>query len=236
MQTGLSHWIQLWVSCACSRLPQSEVFLQVLQIPSHANTWEQQSFSYLRLSDDRVGINLSWVRVLVVACFSSWHFAFMVERIKQPPVFNLIMRGVLLEHPGWGSCVPQVLCCVTLGKGWEVLGWDGTSKMGLHSVPTGVIRQWPGQGRQLFVPAVFTGSCWYNPDLFALSQHRDSCPAPGCSTGRLGLGLSGFQAQSLKCGKVWKTGQRVRQGIVIFLKMLRELECASDCDSGDVKI
>lgn len=28
------------------------------------------------------------------------------------------------------------------------------------------------------------GNCWYNPDLFALSQHRDSCPAPGCSIGR----------------------------------------------------
>lgn len=51
-----------------------------------------------------------------------------------------------------------------------------------------------------------------------------------------GLGLSGFQTQSLKWGKAWKIGQRVRQGIVIFLKMLRELQCASDCDSSDVKI
>lgn len=51
-----------------------------------------------------------------------------------------------------------------------------------------------------------------------------------------GLGLSGLQAQSLKCGKVWKIGQRLRQGIVVSFKMLRELQCVSNCDSGDVKI
>lgn len=71
--------------------------------------------------------------------------------------------------------------------------------------------------------------------FFTLSQHRGPTLHQGAPQGD-SLGLSGFQAQSLKCGKAWKIGRRVRQGIVIFLKMLRELQCVSDCDSGDVKI
>lgn len=157
----------------------------------------------------------------------------MAERIKQPPVFNFIMRSVLLEHPGrLRSCVPRVLSCVTLRDGWELLGWDGahqvqSPEMGLYSVPTGVIRQWPGQGRHLFGAAGTTLTCSLSPSTETPALHQG---APQ------GLGLSGFQAQPLKCGKAWKIGQRVRQGIVIFLKMLRELQCASDCDSSDVKI
>lgn len=53
-----------------------------------------------------------------------------------------------------------------------------------------------------------------------------------------GLSLPGFQTWSLKCGKAWKTGQRVRQEIVMFPlpETLKELKHANHCASGDLQI
>lgn len=184
-----------------------------------------------------VGINLSWVRVLAVACSSpgilpSW----LKESASHQCLTSWWWVSCWSIQAGWGSCcVPRVLCCVTwgrAGKGLSGVEPQDSPKMDFHSVPTGVIRQWPWQGRHVLVPAV-TGAAW---ELLVQPWLVHFVPAQRFPALHQGPGLSGFQAQSLKCGKAWKIGQRVRQGIVIFLKMLRELQCVSNCDSGDVKI
>lgn len=115
----------------------------------------------------------------------------MAERIKQPLVFNFIVRSVLLEHPGRLRILlcATGLCCVTLGEVWEVrVVWNCSTvqrwvftQSPLGSSGSDQDREgtcWSLQAQEQ------PGSCWYNPDLLALSQHRGSCPAPECSTGR----------------------------------------------------
>lgn len=161
----------------------------------------------------------------------------MVERISQPPVFNFMMMSVLLEHPGR----MRILLCATsfvlcdLGEGWEGLEWGGTT--GQSKDGSSLCPHWSHQAVTMTGKAPVC-PCSHRSSLGAAGTALTCslCPAQRFPALHQGLGLSGFQAQSLKCGKAWKIGQRVRQGIVIFLKMLRELQCVSDCDSGDVKI
>lgn len=132
--------------------------------------------------------------------------------------------------------MPQVLCCHPgggLGSAW--VGWNYSRVQRWVFTQSPLESSGSDQDRE--------GTCW---SLQAQEQpgttltswlcpRPDSCPAPGCSTGRLSR-LVRLPSTVIKVWKSLENGSKLRQGIVIFLKMLRELQCASDCDSGDVKI